>query len=85
MAATIEEYYGPEYGLPAYLLAGTISWSRIDDRDHDVSDVVFGAVLGYVIGKSVAGRELRGDSRIQFFPWTSPVDGASGLALEYTY
>ncbi|HID23847.1 MAG TPA: phosphatase PAP2 family protein, partial [Planctomycetaceae bacterium] len=46
-AAVLDEYYGPKVGLPAYALAGLIGWSRIDERDHDLSDVFFGAVLGY--------------------------------------
>lgn len=85
IAATIEEFYGPRAGIPAYLLAGLIGWSRIDEQDHDVSDVVFGAVLGYAIAKSVAGHHLRGDSRIQFFPWTDPNRGTYGAMFEVDY
>lgn len=85
LAATVEEYYGAEYGIPAYLLAGAVSFSRIDDRDHDLSDVIFGAVLGYAIGKSVAGRELRGDSRIRFLPWNDSANRATGMAVEFNY
>ena len=85
IAATIEEYYGPQYGIPAYILAGLIGWSRIDEQDHDVSDVVFGAFLGYAIAKSISGRELRNDSRIQFFPWVNPNDGSLGGMMELTY
>jgi membrane-associated phospholipid phosphatase len=85
IAATIDEYYGPKVGIPAYILAGLIGWSRIDEQDHDVSDVVFGAFLGYAIAKSIAGRELRGDSRIQFFPWTDPNRGTYGAMFEVDY
>ncbi|HUG20326.1 MAG TPA: phosphatase PAP2 family protein [Planctomycetaceae bacterium] len=85
IAATIEEYYGPRAGIPAYLLAGLIGWSRIDEQNHDVSDVVFGAVLGYAIAKSVAGHHLRGDSRIQFFPWTDPNRGTYGAMFQVDY
>lgn len=85
LAATIEEYYGPQYGIPAYMLAGLIGWSRIDQRDHDLSDVVFGMFLGYAIGKSISGRELRGDSRIEFFPWVNPEDGSAGVMGEWRY
>lgn len=85
LAATVEEYYGLEYGIPAYLLAGAVSFSRIDDRDHDLSDVIFGAVLGFAIGKSVAGRELRGDSRIRFLPWNNAPNRATGMAVEFKY
>jgi membrane-associated phospholipid phosphatase len=85
IAATIEEYYGPEAGLPAYLMAGLIGWSRIDDRDHDLSDVVFGAVLGYAIAKSIAGQELRGDSRIRMCPWMEPGNRTVGALCEIEF
>lgn len=85
VAAVLEEYYGLKAGVPLYALAGLISWSRIDERDHDVSDVVFGAALGYVVGKSVAGQHLRGDGRVRLLPYTHPTDGASGLMLDVAY
>jgi PAP2 superfamily len=82
IASVIEEYYGWGAGLPAYTLAGLIGWSRIDERDHDLSDVVFGAAMGWVIGKSVASRHLGGDGRIQIHPWRHPTEPAFGLAVE---
>lgn len=85
LAAVLDEYYGHRAGLPAYALAGLISWSRIDERDHDLSDVIFGAALGYVIGKSVAGTHLTGDGRVRLLPYLHPVDGSSGLMLDVAY
>ena len=82
MAAVLEDYYGWKAGLPAYTLAGLISWSRIDERDHDLSDVVFGAVMGYVIGKSVADFHLGGDGHVRLTPWCHPTEGATGVMLE---
>lgn len=82
IAGVLEEYYGWQAGLPAYTLAGLISWSRIDQRDHDLSDVVFGAALGWVIGKSVARQHLGRDSRVILMPWSEPYTHAQGLAVE---
>lgn len=79
IAGVLDEYYGHRAGVPAYALAGLISWSRLDSRDHDVSDVVFGAAMGFVIGKSVARHHLVGDSRVQILPWFEPIGGTSGL------
>lgn len=53
LAAVINEHYGPAAGVGAYLFAGMVGWSRIDDRKHDLSDVIFGAALGYVVGRTV--------------------------------
>lgn len=85
MAAVLDEYYGTRAALPAYVLAGLIGWSRIDDQDHDLSDVVFGAALGWVIGKSVAGRHLYDDSRVRLLPYVHPTDGSSGLMFETSF
>ena len=81
IAAVLDEYYGPKVGLPAIALAGLIGWSRIDERDHDLSDVVFGAAVGYLIGKSVAGQHRTGDGRVHVLPWTHPTEGTPGLQL----
>jgi hypothetical protein len=85
IASVVDEYYGYKAGLPAYALAGLISWSRIDQRDHDLSDVVFGAALGYVIGHSVAGRHLCGNSRVRLLPYVHPTDGTSGLMVDLSF
>lgn len=85
IAAVLEEYYGAKVGLPAYLLAGAVGFSRLDEQDHDLSDVVFGGALGFVIGKAVAGRHLCGNSKIQFTPYFHPSDGSPGIGGELKF
>ncbi len=82
VASVLDEYYGAKVGIPAYTLAGLIAWSRIDQRDHDLSDVLFGAALGYVVGKAVAQHSLTGDSRVRLVPWVSPIGRSAGLGIE---
>ena len=53
-ASVITQLYGIKYGIPSYALAGLISFSRIDANDHHLTDVVFGATLGTVVGTVVA-------------------------------
>lgn len=83
-AAVLNEYYGPWVGIPSFALAGLVGYQRIDSRTHDFSDVVFGAVLGYVVGTSIARDqkaqfpELFG---MQVVPFADPQTGATGLAL----
>ena len=84
IAGVMDEYFGHRVGFPAYVLSGLIGWSRIDARDHDLSDVVFGSAMGFVIGKSVAKHELTGDSRVRLVPWTPPL-GGTGLGLQISY
>jgi hypothetical protein len=85
IAAVLDEYYGPSAGVPAYALAGLISWSRIDQRDHDLSDVVFGAAMGYVIGKTVARHHLQDRSQVSFVPAIDPGSGFVQLLVEVPY
>ena len=82
IAAVLDEYYGSHVGLPAYALATAVGFSRIDQQAHDLSDVVFGAALGYVIGKTIATRHLCDDSNLQLSPYVHPTDGTPGIAIE---
>jgi hypothetical protein len=85
ISAVIDEYEGHWIGVPLYIVSGLVGWSRIDTRDHDLSDVVFGGVLGYVIGKSVAGRALYGDSRVHILPYVHPSEGEAGVMFDVSY
>lgn len=81
-AAVLDEYYGPKIGIPAYILAGLVGWERIDDGEHDLSDVVFGAALGYVIGKTVAANHHARFCGLDVQPLVDPSSGTTGLCLE---
>jgi hypothetical protein len=84
VAAVVNEYYGPVAGIPSLALAGLVGYQRIDSRVHDFSDVVFGAMLGYVVGTSIAK-----DQKAEFpelfgmkvIPYSDPQTGTTGLAL----
>jgi len=54
VATVFNELYGPKIGVPAYLVATIVAISRINDNKHYLSDVVFGAGLGTVIGRGFA-------------------------------
>ena len=82
IAAVLDEYYGGYVGLPAYALATAIGFSRLDEQDHDLSDVFFGGAMGIVIGKAVAGRHICGNTRLKFTSYVHPTDGTPGVACE---
>ena len=86
IAANVETWYGWGAGLPAYALAGLVGWSRIDQREHDLSDVVFGSILGYTIGKSVAlSRLSAAESRWRVNPWFDANHEAPGVSFDLRY
>ncbi|MEO1997060.1 MAG: phosphatase PAP2 family protein [Planctomycetaceae bacterium] len=82
LATVANQYYGKHIGLPAYGLAALVGWSRIDGRDHDLSDVVFGAALGYVIGKSVSARHLDRNCAVRLLPYIEAPEAVGGVSLE---
>jgi len=85
IAAVADSYYGPRVGLPAYALAGLVGWTRIDQRDHDLSDIVFGTALGFIIGKSMAHLEISGPRNWRLRSLADAQSNTQGIALEVAY
>lgn len=54
VAAVANELYGHKVGTAAYLIAGLVAISRINDNKHYLSDVIVGAGLGTIIGRGFA-------------------------------
>jgi membrane-associated phospholipid phosphatase len=53
-AAVIQQHYGWKVAAPFYALGGYVGMSRIVDREHYASDVIFGAALGIVSGRAAS-------------------------------
>lgn len=51
--ATVLWHHYPKASIPAYLTAGLIGVSRLEKNKHFLSDVVAGATLGYIVGRTV--------------------------------
>jgi len=54
VAAVVNEIYGQNAGIVAYLIASLVGISRINDNDHYLSDVIVGAGIGTAIGRGFA-------------------------------
>lgn len=85
IAANIDSYYGWKAGVPAYVLAGLVSWSRIDQREHDLSDVVFGSILGFTIGKTVAAAHQSRAAEWQLIPYFDASRETAGVSFDLRY
>jgi hypothetical protein len=83
VASVLHEYYGWQVGAPAYLLSGYLAATRVGDRRHNVSDVVFGTALGLVIGHSVVRGELPTIGGFTLLPYGG-MDGA-GVMLSKSF
>ncbi len=82
VASMLDEFYGPRIGVPAYAIASVIGFRMLDSGDHWSGDVLFGATLGWVVGRTFAAKhkelEIAG---FKVLPYTasnsSPVIGVN--------
>ncbi len=84
VAAVLDELYGPEVGIPAYLGAGFVGYRMMDSGDHWASDVLFGAVLGYIVGHHIAGKHIELElGGFEVVPYTSTLydENVLGISL----
>ena len=83
VASVLDEFYGPQIGIPAYVFASTVAWRMMETGDHWASDVVFGVVLGWVVGHTVAGNgKLPEIAGFKVLPYTiSSDESVVGLNL----
>lgn len=56
MATVLDRHLGPAVGVPATLAATFVALSRVEDREHFLSDVVAGGVIGFIVGRTVSAR-----------------------------
>jgi membrane-associated phospholipid phosphatase len=68
--------------VPAYALASAVAVSRLQRNKHYLSDVMAGATLGYIVGRTVVrvnGRPLEASRGLQVS--VSPVVGRRTRAV----
>ena len=52
VATVVTNYYGKKWGIPLYVFSGLVGASRIEKRQHWPSDIIAGAALGYISGRT---------------------------------
>jgi membrane-associated phospholipid phosphatase len=79
-ATTVDHYYGHKAGFVAYMAATYVGYSRLDEKAHRLTDVVAGAAIGYIVGKTIS-RRANPDRR---FDWNVmvPPGGGAGISLQ---
>lgn len=80
IATVLNGAYGPLVGVPMFGLTGLVAVERMDDREHWLSDVVFGAVLGWVVGETVFKEHRPEILGGEVVPYVDPVRGGAGIA-----
>jgi membrane-associated phospholipid phosphatase len=79
-ASVMHHAYGHVVGVPLYGLATMVAMERVDDRNHYFSDVLMGAVVGTVIGHSVASGRDPEIFGWKVLPYANP-EGGAGVAF----
>ena len=79
-ATVLQNHFGWKVGLPAYAIASYVAASRVQAQRHYLSDVLFGAALGTVAGRTVT---FGTKQRFAISP-VAPMDGAgAGVGLTW--
>ena len=80
-AAFIQKRYGWKYGVPSYLLASYVGYTRIQAKKHDGWDVLGGAVIG--IGTSYLFTKPYEKKNIDVS--LNRIDGGYTVGFNYSY
>jgi len=85
-ATVLSHYYGLNAAIPAYALAGFVGISRVERNAHNLSDVVAGATLGYIVGRTVVRKQEAEPEKEHQFTWAPSVspDGA-GVTFAFSF
>lgn len=87
-ATVAEAHYGWKVGVPSYAAAAAIGLSRITTNKHHLSDVLAGATIGYVTGRTVVRVNGPAPGRKPTFalhPSADPAGGGVGLGASFSW
>jgi membrane-associated phospholipid phosphatase len=79
-ASFLQRRYGLEYGIPAYVAASFVGWSRIESDNHYLKDVLAGAALGVISTYIFTDPYQKGITATPFVG-----DGQYGMLLSTTF
>lgn len=88
LATVATHHYGWKVGLPAYALAAGIGLTRIEQDRHHLSDVIAGATLGLVVGRTVTrldGERPARARQLSVGPVTDPHGQGVGLGVSASW
>lgn len=88
LAGIATHHYGWKVGVPAYALASCIGLTRIEQDRHHLSDVLAGATLGFIVGRTVTRLDGERPAKKRFVsvgPATDPHGSGVGLGLSASW
>ncbi|MDB5689858.1 MAG: hypothetical protein JWL91_1734 [Sphingomonas bacterium] len=79
-AATLENRYGWEAGVPAFIVATFVGASRVEARKHHWYDVAVGAAIGTGSGFLLTSKRTAG---VRLVPFADSRGGGASLAMRF--
>jgi len=79
-ASFLQKRYGWKYGIPAYIAASFVGWTRIESDNHYLKDVLAGAALGVISTYIFTDPYLKGIAATPFVG-----GGQYGILLSSTF
>jgi membrane-associated phospholipid phosphatase len=79
-AASLQNRYGWQAGLPAQLVAAFVGVARVKADKHHWYDAVAGAAVGEASGFLITSRR---DDRVKVFPWAESKGGGVAVAMRF--
>jgi membrane-associated phospholipid phosphatase len=79
-AATLENRYGWEAGVPAFIVASFVGAGRVEARKHHWYDVAAGAAIGTGSGFLLTSRRTGG---VRLVPFADSQGGGVSLAMRF--
>lgn len=80
-ATVLQRHFGWKVGAPAYVFAAYIGGSRLQENRHYLSDVLFGAAVGVVAGRTATIGS--GRARFAMSPTLAPGGGGAGVGFTW--
>ena len=88
LATVADRHYGWKVGLPSYLGASAIALSRISNNKHYLTDVLAGATIGVICGRTVVrtnGEPVGRQRQLSLFPVTDPQGTGVGVGASLSW
>ena len=88
LATVAQKHYGWKAGVPSYLGASAIGFSRIERNRHYLSDVLAGATIGVVTGRTVVrtnGAPVGRQRSFSLAPMTDAQGSGVGVGASFSW
>jgi membrane-associated phospholipid phosphatase len=80
-AAVLWHREGPLYGIPAIALGAFTGLCRMNDNRHYLSDVIFGATLGWIVGHAYTIQYLPSRLKSSELTWMPYYDSRKDFGI----